>query len=212
MLCEKAKSVPYTHMAHMTKLFSLYPLPMGFMYTGITSIGDRTIKSLIEEFRSKEPVFQGKSKPKNYTVKTIANKILTHIFQCFESRYPNEKKRPNLEFILGGYDKRNPIPKIVRIKLPKKEVQDTIENFGMVFGGQMKEIQRIVHGTDWSNNLKIRERHIKLLRKYRDKINDFLKQKNIHIEIPELSMNEIKELNMFGDRWIPIYIPRRISS
>lgn len=197
----KRQSVSDSHMAHMTKLFSLSPLPMGIMYTGITSIGNRTVKSLIEEFKNKESVCQKKPKPKNYTVKGISKKILTHISQYFESKYPDGKKMPDLEFILGGYDKRNPLPKIVRIRLPENKAQDTIEDFGMVFGGQMKEIQRIIHGTDWSNKMEINKRHIKLLRKYRDKINDFLKQKNISIEIPELSMNEMKELDMFSEKW-----------
>ena len=197
----KRQSIPYSHMTHITKLFTLFPLPMGIMYTGIASIANRTIKSLIEEFKNKESIFRKKPKPKNYTVKRLAEKILDFIFQHFESEYPEEKKRPDLEFILGGYDKRNPIPKIVRIKLSENKVKDTIENFGMVFGGEMKEIQRIVHGTDWSNKLKIKDRHIELLRKYRDKMNSYLKQQKVSVEIPELSMEEIKELDMFSDNW-----------
>ncbi|MCK4384643.1 MAG: hypothetical protein KAW52_00120 [candidate division Zixibacteria bacterium] len=199
----KAKSVPFTHMAHMTKLFSLSPLPMGIMCTGITSIGNRTIKSLIEECKSKEMVFREKPKPKNYTVKGIANKILTFICRHYENKYPREKGGPALEFILGGYDKRSPIPKIVRIKLPEKKIEESLkeEEFGIVFGGEMKEIHRIVYGTDFSNWLKIQERHIELLRKYRDKMNRFLKQKKVSVEIPELAMEHIKELDMFSDKW-----------
>jgi len=110
-----------------------------------------------------------------------------------------------LEFILGGYDKRSPIPKIVRIKLPKKEIEETLKegNFGIVFGGEMKEIQRIVFGTDFSNRIKIGSRHIELLRRYRDKMNDFLKQNNVSLEIPELSMDEIEELDIFSNGWEP---------
>jgi hypothetical protein len=171
----KGQYLPYAHMTHMTKLFSLSPLPMGIMCTGITSIGNRTIKSLIEECKSKESVFL--EKPESYTVKEIADKILIFISRYFEDEYPDEKTRPVLEFILGGYDKLSPIPKIVRIKFPRKVIEESLkeEEFGIVFGGEMKEIQRIVHGTDFSNWLKIQERHIELIRKYRDKINRFLK-------------------------------------
>ncbi|MBC8525972.1 MAG: hypothetical protein ISS28_07350 [Candidatus Cloacimonetes bacterium] len=197
----KRQDIPYSHMTHVSKLFSLSPLEMGVMTTGIASIGDRTVKSLIEEFKSKEPACQDKPKPKNYTVKGIAKKILTHFSQYLESKYPDEKERPELEFILGGYNKQSPIPKIVRIKLPEDEVQDTIKDWGIVFGGQMKEIQRIVFGTDWSNTLKIKRRHIELLRKYRDKINNFLKPKKVSVQIPELTMEEIQELDMFSDKW-----------
>lgn len=200
---EKAKLVPYTHMTHMSKLFSLSPLEMGIMSTGVASVGDRTIKSLIEEFKSKESAFRTKPKPKNYTVKGMAKAILNFISQNFEREYPDEKRRPYLELILGGYDKRSPIPKIVRIRLPKKEIEETLKEgkFGIVFGGEMKETQRIVFGTDWSNKLKIKSRHNELLRRYRDKINKFLKQKNISIKIPELTMEETKELDMFNDGW-----------
>jgi hypothetical protein len=125
--------------------------------------------------------------------------LLDHIWGYYEEKYPEGRKRPELELILGGYDKRSQIPKIVRIKLPEKEVKDTIKDFGMVFGGQMKEIQRIVHGTDPSNKDKIYYRHLELLRKYRDKINTYLEQQKIKIKIPELSVEEVKELNMFSD-------------
>lgn len=199
---QKAKPVPYTHMTHMTKLFSLCPLEMGIMSTGIASIGDRTIKSLIEEFKRKELSLQGFA---DYTVKDIADRILTFISQYFEKQYPDEKKvRPNLEFILGGYDKKSPIPEIVKIKLPEKQVEEALREikFGIVFGGQMKEIQRIVFGTDDWNRLKIYFRHIELLRKYGDKINAFLKQKDLSVEIPKLSVDEInKEFDMFSDGW-----------
>ena len=199
----KKQSIPYAHMTHVGKQFSLSPLPMGIMATGISSIGDRTIKSLIGEFKSRETTCQEEPKPKNYTVKGMAEKILTHFSQYLESEYPDEKKRPDLEFILGGYDKRSPIPKVVRVKLPRKEIEETLKQvkFGILFGGQMKEIQRIVFGTDWSNMLKIKRRHIELLKKYRDKINNFLKQEKVTVQIPELTTEEIQELDMFSDKW-----------
>jgi len=135
---EKAKPVPYTHMTHMTKLFSLSPLEMGIMGTGLVSIGDRTINRLIEEFKSGEPAFLTKPKIKNYTVKSIARKILDFISQYFEQEYSDKKIKPQLELILGGYDKRGRIPEIVRIKMPEKKVEETVKDFGIVFGGEMK--------------------------------------------------------------------------
>ncbi len=201
----KSKHIPYTHMTHMTKLFSLEPLEMGIMTTGIASIGDRTIKSLIEEFKSKESVFRTKPKSINYAVKSIASKFLNFISKYYVDEYPDEKRKLDLdlEFILGGYDKRSPIPTIVRIKLPEKEIKETLKKgkFGIVFGGQMKEIQRLVFGTDGKNRGKIRDRHRELLKQYRNKITEFLKQKNISIEISVLSVEEIDKLEMFSDGW-----------
>ena len=200
---QRAMPLPYSHMSHMSKLFSLSPLPMGLMTTGISSIGDRTIKSLIEEFKNKEPAFSKRSKRKNYTVKSVARKTLDFITTKFEKEYKDGKSKPELEFIFGGYDKSKPIPKIIRMKLPKKEIEETLKErkFGIVFGGQMKEIQRIVFGTDVWNELRIKYRHIELLRKYRNKMNDFLKKQNISVEIPVLSIKDINELDMFSDGW-----------
>lgn len=199
----KAKPLPYTHMTHMTKLLSLSPLEMGIMTTGIASIGDRTIKSLLKEFKHKVRAFHTKPKPTNYTVKSIGDKILKFINKYYEKEFPEEKRRPDLEFILGGYDKRNQIPEIVRVKFPRKEIEESLKEskFGIVFGGQMREIQRIVFGSDVLNKRNIYVRHIELLRKYRDKMNDFLKENNISIGIPELSMDEIKELDIFSEDW-----------
>lgn len=200
---QKANPLPYTHMTHMTKLLSLSPLKMGIMTTGIASIGDRTIKSLLKEFKHSERAFGTEPKPANYTVKSIANKILKFINEFYEKQFPEEERRPDLEFILGGYDKRSQIPKIVRVRFPGRKIEESLEKskFGIVFGGQMREIQRIVFGSDVLNKREIFVRHIKLLRKYREKMNEFLKQNNISMEIPELSMEEIDELDMFKDGW-----------
>ena len=105
--------------------------------------------------------------------------------------------------ILGGYDKQSQLPKIFRITFPREEIIDELSEgkFGIVFGGQMKEIQRIVFGTDRLNRNKIYSRHIQLLRQYREKINQYVKKFNQNIEVPELSMEDIKELDMFGNDW-----------
>ena len=50
LLEELSYRIPISHITNEEKLFSLAPLKMGIMLTGITSIGDRTIKSLIGEF------------------------------------------------------------------------------------------------------------------------------------------------------------------
>ena len=50
-LMEQAQDVPYNQLGNVSKLFDLSSLPMGVMFTGITSIGNRTIGKLISEFR-----------------------------------------------------------------------------------------------------------------------------------------------------------------
>lgn len=131
----ESKPIASEHMTHMTKLFSLEPLKMGVMITGITSIGERTVRSLIEEFKNK------KTKPikrlKEYSVDDVAEKLMKHILTYYEKAYVEEKTQPDLELIVGGYGKKDAIPAIFRIKLPAKEVKQQLEKgiCGIVFGG-----------------------------------------------------------------------------
>ena len=95
-------------------------------------------------------------------------------------------------------------PETYRIHFPKKEIKTefTSPNFGIVFGGQMKEIQRLVFGTDFRNILKIRHRHVELLRKYREKIIEDLQQNNISAQVIEPTSEALrKELDFWGGGW-----------
>ena len=53
-IMEQAQSIPYNQLGNVLKLFDLSPFPMGVMFSGITSIGDRTIGKMISEFRGRE--------------------------------------------------------------------------------------------------------------------------------------------------------------
>jgi len=109
---KKVRYVPFDHMTHVTKMFSFAPLEIGVMQTGIASLGDRTIKSLINEFKSKEPAFNNKKKPTNYTVKSIGKKLLNFINKFYKEAY-SEERMPHLEFMIGGYDKQKQVPSIM---------------------------------------------------------------------------------------------------
>ena len=50
-----AEPVPYNQLTHINKLFKLGNLPMGVMFTGITSIGPETVRGLIAEFSASDP-------------------------------------------------------------------------------------------------------------------------------------------------------------
>lgn len=197
---KESESVPSEHMTHMTKLFSLEPLKAGVLLTGITSIGDRTIRSIVGEFaRTKTKAIR----KKGYTVQDISEKVMEHILKYYDKEYTDEKNRPQLELIVGGYGKRDAIPSVYRIKLPGKDINKQLEptHFGIVFGGQTKEIQRIVFGTDVGNKLNIGSRHIGLLRQYREKINKLLKEKGATLEVPDLTRDDIDALDIFSDNW-----------
>lgn len=197
-ISNKSKSIPSEHMTHMTKLFSLEPISTGVMIAGATSIGNRTIKSIVEGFKREKikSISEGE-----YSIENIARELTAHLLKYYRKVSRDQKKWPFLELILGGYAKRSALPIIYRIILPDRKIKKQFEEgtFGIAFGGQMREIQRIVFGTDPGNMLKLRNRHIELLRKYREKIVDILKQNNIEFEIPEITKDEISELDIFNN-------------
>ncbi len=181
----KTRDIPYNHMTYVDKLFSLEPLPMGIMITGIASIGDYTIKNLINQFMGKEPIFKNKGKSKNYTVSSIANKILKFMKTHYDAEYGSGQTKQSLEMMIGGYDLQKHIPTVLRIHVHENKVEKTLKDFGIVFGGQMTEIQRIVFGTDDFNRLKLMVRSDKILNTYYDEVTTFLRNNNISIDIPK---------------------------
>lgn len=206
-----AENIPYNHMTHITKLFSLAPLEMGVMVTGIASIGDRTIKSLMNEFRSSENIFTNKKKPSNYTVHSIANRLWLFVNNFYSNVFSGWTAKPFLEFMICGYDKRQPTPSVYRIRFDKDK--DNLEvcfanDFGIAFGGQMKEIGRLVFGTDWENKVKLMLRFDDLLSIYRNTLQDFLTGKGINETLPhhllykdKLALFKDWDLDQFSANW-----------
>lgn len=196
---KKSQLIPYDQMTHVTKMFSLSPLEMGVMVSGITSIEDRTIKSLINEFKSNETAFNEKVRPTNYTVKSIGTKLLSYIYKFYKKAFLSKSiPGPPLEFMIGGYDKQKRIPTIYRIYVDRNKLELPIKYFGIVFGGQMLEIQRIVFGIDPWNVAKLIARVNELFDKYHDFLQDFLKKLGITVEIP-LANTYKDELNLLNN-------------
>jgi hypothetical protein len=201
-LWAKTTAIPIEHMTHMTKLYSLEPLSAGLMTTGIFSIGERTVKSLIAEFKSRESqlIRQG-------DISKVANKAYEFINDFYLSLFKDPLYRPELEFILGGYGKGEHIAKIFRINFRSQTIKQEFENMppdGIVFGGQFKEIARIVFGTDGENKVKINQRHFELLHNYREQIMNQLKLNGVNnIELPAIEKDKLlpEEQRMFSNNW-----------
>jgi len=193
LILDQTESVPYNHMTDVDKLIDLSPVPLGVMSTGITSIGDRTIKSLIGEFRDSDQAF--KKSTTNYTVKTIAGRLAKHIERAYVRQYPkNGFSHPELELILGGYGKSHQLPSICRVTFPNSE--ETFHKpgvFGIVFGGQMREIQRLVFGTDGHNKERLERRYLQLIKGYTKE----LQRLNENLKLPDIAEYLLKN-HIFG--------------
>jgi len=187
----KAQLIPYSHMTHVDKLFSLDPLKMAVMSAGEVAIGDRTIKNLIGEFKSTNGFM--KSTNANYTLRSVGNKLLRFLWQYYYQEYPDERRRPELELMLGGYNKLRHTPGIMRIHVHKNRGDKPDYDFGVFFGAQMKEIQRLAFGTDFENRMGIIRRSNDLLRQYRALLSQQLRAAGIKIKlkVPEKFLEEL---------------------
>ena len=187
ILLEQAQAVPYNQLSNVSKLFDLSPLPMGVMFTGITSIGNRTIGKLVSEFKEKEPAFHADAEPSNYLVRVIGDHLLQTLRQLYASTYPQQYDQPELELIIGGYDKLNYLPSLYRIDVREDtsvEIFSSDSPFGVAFGGQKDWIQRIVFGTDENNQVRLAERAHDLLVDYHQKVSAAVADAGIAFEVP----------------------------
>ena len=90
-LFDKAIEYPYNHMTHVDKMFSLTPLKLGVLTAGIASLGNRTVNSLIAEFKSSDILFSRATEPANYTVRSVSTKLVQFI-RPYYNKYISCKK------------------------------------------------------------------------------------------------------------------------
>ena len=186
-LMDQAQVVPYNQLSNVSKLFDLSPLPMGAMFTGITSIGNRTIGKMISEFKVADRAFDAEAEPSNYTVRSVGDRLLRSLRQSYASTYPEPHTRPELELIIGGYDNLSYLPSLYRIDVSEDAIVEIFSSdspFGVAFGGQMDWIQRIVFGTDENNQIRLAQRLQDVLLKYHQRISDAVATAGIAFEVP----------------------------
>ena len=192
---------PINHFSHVDKLYSLAPLKMGVMITGISGLGNRTIKSLISEFIEENFNYSSIEEANNSTLNDIAINLRNFIRGPYESEYPEEFGRPpSLEFILAGYSNNEMIPNTARITLPDGDPEFLNSEFGIMFGGQTKEIQRIINGIDDDTKDWIDELFKAKLGDYHKKLTDYLTKLNITAELPD-HCEYIEENDPFSHNW-----------
>ena len=186
-IMEQAQSVPYNQLGNVLKLFDLSPLPMGVMFSGITSIGYRTIGKMISEFREREKASDSNTEQSNYTVRSIGDRLREFLRQYYASIYPQEHMQPELELIIGGYNRLSHLPSLYRINVQEDTIVEIFSDespFGVAFGGQNDWIQRIVFGTDQNNQIRLAQRAQDLLIEYRRLIGQALVNAGITFEVP----------------------------
>lgn len=177
------QNIPYSHMTHVDKLFDLGN-HVGVMISGIISIGDRTLKSIIQEF-----TFDPDGK-----IQAIAKKLTDKIQTYYEQEYPHNEDQPEIELLVAGWDTTDNRPKIYRINFPSGSIKLELNgSYGISFGGQYQEIARLIFGTDLPNMNIIEKRYESLLRRFVDE----LKKANQNIILPNLD-DFLEKFHIFG--------------
>ncbi len=201
MLVRKAQAVPYNQMTHVDKLFPLSPLPMGVMLTGITSIGTRTVKTLIAEFVSTDRAFAQRTRF-NYTVESIGRRLTDFLKARFDAEYGSLPYQPELELIIGGYARNSQTPAVRRLRIHDGQIEAPLprDEYGIVFGGQMDWIQRIVFGTDGQNQFKMSLRCLEIVETYRGIAQRNLRRRGISERLPTVR-STLSHLGMFDSGW-----------
>ena len=177
-----SEDIPFSHMAHVDKLFQLHK-NVGVALSGLVSIGNITLKSIIQEVMTNE------YKPCREAAQNLKEKIQAP----YEKQYKNYYKPP-IELLVAGWNSNNNRPLIYRINFPEGKIRKGIDgDYGISFGGQYKEISRLVHGTDPDNMHLIEERHQNLLQHFVTE----LKQLNPN-GLVWPSSKFLKQFRMFG--------------
>lgn len=200
-LMDQAQVVPYNQLSNVSKLFDLSPLPMGVMFTGITSIGNRTIGKMVSDFKINERVFDEEAEPSNYAVRSVGDRLKQFLRQSYASTFAQPHTRPELELIIGGYDNLSHLPSLYRIDIKEDTIVEVFSSdspFGVAFGGQMDWIQRIVFGTDENNQIRLAKRTQDVLLEYHQRISDAVTAAGITFEVPHPD-SWGDELSLFKD-------------
>lgn len=136
------------------KLCQLKDYPIGILTWGAGSIGDRSIKSLINEFGSQlmsaEKVEAAYTAPK-YTVREITGKLR----DFFKKKYDEEGGQASLGIYIGGYSENGFFPEGYEFQIPDDDKIERIfpdENgkpaFGVIWRGITGPITRLLKGYD----------------------------------------------------------------
>ena len=119
----------------------------------------------------------------------------------YDKEFSEDASKPDLELMIGGYDKEKQVPSIYRIYVEKGQVEQTFPDedpFGIAFGGQMQEIQRIVFGTDSINRVRLIARVNSLIEDTQAFFQTLLDENGIVFQLPVIDTAKEKQFYIFN--------------
>jgi hypothetical protein len=194
------EQLPKNQLPNVTKIFSLHPYKAGLLFAGISGIGSKSIRSLVETFVGNELKKNGLAE--SAALENVGNALLHFLDQEFEVSFPDIDRqfRPSMEILLSGYSADSRNPQIFRLhvgaeKSLNKELQE--DRFDIVFGGQHDVIQRVVKGIDFESYCNLIAKSETILNRYHSIIQEWLKGRGITVDIPPPDTSQ-EVMQLFG--------------
>lgn len=193
--------VPTDQLPNVTKLFSLHPIHAGVLFSGASAIGDWSIKNLIDAFKI-TATFTTQAAV-NYEIENVAQALFVFLKEKYDQAHAGiaDEYKPSMEVVLSGYSRDYHQPEIFRLKIgPQCECPRELERgkYNIIFSGQYDVIQRVMLGIDLNSYLSLSDKSERLLNRYHEKLNEFLKQQGVNIDLPPPDMSD-GSLQLFAE-------------
>lgn len=196
------RHVPQDQLPNVTKLFHLKPLPVGLLFAGAASLGDLSVKNLVDSFLDHDLFAPFRmTAPSVQQVADAFLKFAKEIYDRFYSALPDTLK-PMMEVVLSGYSADSLLPEVYRLNFsatPSIKAEVNAGKFDIVFSGQYDVIQRVVMGIDLQSYLSLTDKSEKILKNYRDSLQNFLVASGVQVALPEPDMADQKLQIFAGD-------------
>ncbi|MGM0587896.1 MAG: hypothetical protein ACQETE_05760 [Bacteroidota bacterium] len=192
------EKIPYNQQSNVTKIYHLAPANIGVLFAGIASIGDMSIKNIMESFLDDDDV-KDYLKKSSYTISGTASRLMDFISNIYSKEFSGEDYYPSMEIIVSGYSKQYHRAEVAKIIFGGSDKEPEIEQSckrgesEIVFGGQYDIIQRIVYGIDFDSYYTYRKHIDELFNRYHSLLERKLNEADIALSLPKLE--EIEELN-----------------
>lgn len=119
--------------------------PVGVVTYGQAGIGARTAASFVPEFESDIG-------DEELDTETIASRLANFYLKQWRAAMPAQYAGPSMTFVVGGYDRDAPYGRVFNIEIPNMpkptEVNQGDANFGITWGGQTEQLDRLIRGFD----------------------------------------------------------------
>jgi hypothetical protein len=156
---------------------------VGAVTYGAGAIGTkepRTAHSFLPEFENE----LRKTGTERFPIKEFSEKLSDFFSRQWAENMKEAPPDANMIFLIGGYDPDAPYGRVYQIVIPGAPVpkEQNIDQFGLIWGGQLAFTSRLIKGMDPQLPAMVQE-YLKLDDEQRDKLASFLESK-LSLRIP----------------------------